>query len=413
MSNLDNKIPGNWKKITLGELINVKHGYAFKGDFISEIPNNNILVTPGNFNLGGGFKRGKLKYYHGKIPDGYILKPDDVIVTMTDLSKEADTLGFSAKVPKDNDNFYLHNQRIGLVKFKNNNFDKQYAYWLLRTKHYQRSMVNSSTGSTVSHTSPSRIHEYIFNLPPLSEQKAIAKVPNTFDEKIENLQAQNITLEKTVQTLFKEWFGKHQVNDTLPKGWRVESLEEIAIHIKNTIKPFDNPDKQYLHYSLPAYDDGLKPVIENGIEIKSNKYILVNNSFLVSKLNPFTPRIWTIFKSGENHICSTEFQVVKPKSKKYFSLIHCFLNSKGFTSELSQKVKGTSSSHQRVNPQDIFDVKLIIPEDEKLIKFNQIVDIMILKKNINQNQIQTLTKTRDALLPKLMSGVVRVQGFTS
>jgi type I restriction enzyme S subunit len=77
---------------------------------------------------------------------------------MTDLSKIGDTLGYSAKVPTDNKN-YLHNQRIGLLIYKNNDFDKEYIYWLLRTKHYQKSIVNSSTGSTVRHTSPKRIQE--------------------------------------------------------------------------------------------------------------------------------------------------------------------------------------------------------------------------------------------------------------
>ena len=198
---LENKIPEGWVETTLGEMINVKHGFAFKGQFISLEPNDKIMVTPGNFKVGGGFKGAKFKYYSGEIPEDYILKPNDVIVTMTDLSKEGDTLGFSAKVPNDNKT-YLHNQRIGLIQFINPDFDKEFIYWFLRTEHYQKSMVNSATGSTVRHTSPNRIKEYVFYCPQkLEEQKAIAKILTAFDDKIENLQAQNKTLEQTAQTI--------------------------------------------------------------------------------------------------------------------------------------------------------------------------------------------------------------------
>lgn len=227
MSGVNENIPDGWVDTSLGELIDIKHGFAFKGKYISEVPNDNILVTPGNFSLGGGFKSEKLKFYYGDIPEDYILNADDIIVTMTDLSKEGDTLGYSALVP-DGNKIYLHNQRIGLVIFKNEEFDKKFAYWLLRTRHYQKSMVNSSTGSTVSHTSPSRIQEYEFNLPPLPEQKAIANILTAFDDKIENLQAQNKTLEQTAQTIFAAWFGKYQVGDELPDGWRVGKYEDLV-----------------------------------------------------------------------------------------------------------------------------------------------------------------------------------------
>lgn len=224
-------------------------------------------------------------------------------------------------------------------------------------------ILGEQSASAYPSIKPIDIENLIINIPgEINEQKAIAKVLTAFDDKIELLQAQNNTLETMTQTIFKEWFGKYQIEDELPKGWRVGKLGDIAKHVKNNIKPFNNPNKLYHHYSLPAYDDGLRPVNELGSDIKSNKYSVENNSFLVSKLNPFTPRIWTIFNSEDVNICSTEFQVVKPNEDNLFSIIHCLLNSKHFTSNLSQKVKGTSSSHQRVNPEDIFEVDLIIPK---------------------------------------------------
>ena len=285
-----------------------------------------------------------------------------------------------------------------------------YLFYKLKTY----DLADLNVGSAVPSLTTAVLNQFPFSIPKdIKEQKAIANILTAFDDKIENLQAQNNTLEGTAQTIFKEWFGKYQVGDELPDGWTYEKLETIADHIKNNIRPFNHPDKDYLHYSLPAYDNGLVPEIEKGVNIRSYKYEVVANSFLVSKLNPFTPRIWTIYNSVDNHICSTEFQVVKPKADDFFSFIHCFLNSTRFTSVLSQKIKGTSSSHQRVNPQDIFDVNIIVPSETDLEKFNSLANPLIKKKDINHRQMQTLKQTRDTLLPKLMSGQLRVNEFKS
>lgn len=92
----------------LGKHISIKHGYAFDGDFFVEEDNGVVLLTPGNFAIGGGFQEGK-KYYNGSYPSEYVLSPGDLVVTMTDLSKTIDTLGYAALVPNDG-RVYLHNQ---------------------------------------------------------------------------------------------------------------------------------------------------------------------------------------------------------------------------------------------------------------------------------------------------------------
>jgi type I restriction enzyme S subunit len=294
------------------------------------------------------------------------------------------------------------------TKIDENKIIPKYLYFKLKTINLE----NLNVGSAVPSLTTAVLNQLTIDIPKnINEQESIASILTSFDNKIDLLEAQNKTLEETAQTIFAEWFNKYKNGDELPEGWQIDSLEKIANHSKTSIKPFDNPDTDYYHYSLPSYDNGLIPVIEKGEMIKSNKYLVENNSFLVSKLNPFTPRIWTIFDSQQNFICSTEFQVVKPKEELYFSLIHCFLNSDEFTSELSQKIKGTSSSHQRVNPQDIFDVELVIPSENDLIKFNSAIYPLLAKKNINHKQIQTLSQTRDELLPRLMTGEIRVNDF--
>ena len=145
------------EKKTLKEFIHIKHGFAFKGEFISTDDNGVVLVTPGNFCIGGGFKEAKCKYYTGEIPENYILEPNSLIVTMTDLSKAADTLGYGALIPLNKKRLYLHNQRIGLVQMISEKLPKDYIYWFLRSYEYQKNIINSATGSTVKHTSPERI----------------------------------------------------------------------------------------------------------------------------------------------------------------------------------------------------------------------------------------------------------------
>lgn len=172
---------------TLRDYIKIKHGYAFKGKNISTIDNNVVLVTPGNFAIGGGFKEDKCKYFDAEYPDEYVLKEDDLIVTMTDLSKAIDTLGYSALVPKSKDNrIYLHNQRIGLVSLDTDRIDKHYLYWFMRSPYYQRTVAATSTGSTVHHTSPDRIMDIEIDLPDLVEQKKISTLLDNIEQKIIN-----------------------------------------------------------------------------------------------------------------------------------------------------------------------------------------------------------------------------------
>ena len=187
-------IPDDWEVKSLGDIFSIKHGYGFEGQFFSSENNQHIVVTPGNFKLEGGFQKQKQPiYYTGTYPDEFKLKPNNLIIMMTDLSKNSDTLGNPAIVPDDG-NYYLHNQRIGLIQIHNDSFVKDYIYLLLCTKEYHESVVATAAGSTVKHTSPNRI--YSINLivsTSKEEQTAIANVLSSMDKEIETL---NTKLEK-------------------------------------------------------------------------------------------------------------------------------------------------------------------------------------------------------------------------
>ena len=174
-------MPKNWSNVLLNDIADVKHGFAFKGEFFCDEKTEFLLVTPGNFAIGGGFQE-KPKYYNGSVPKEYILNKDDVIVAMTDLSKQGDTLGYSALVPESNK--YLHNQRIGLVSIKGHPHLKECVYWLMRTYDYQRFVVGHASGSTVKHTSPKTILSYPAIVPDDESLQVISSTLHSISQKI-------------------------------------------------------------------------------------------------------------------------------------------------------------------------------------------------------------------------------------
>ncbi len=135
--------------------ISIKHGFPFKSEFFNST-GYYIVLTPGNFFEAGGFKReyGKEKFYHGEFPKEYILKTKDLIVAMTEQAEGL--LGSCAFIPEDN--FYLHNQRLGLITInENEELDLCYLYYLFQTKSVREQIRLTSTGSKVKHTSPEKL----------------------------------------------------------------------------------------------------------------------------------------------------------------------------------------------------------------------------------------------------------------
>lgn len=154
-------IPKGWNAIPLKELIDISHGFAFKGEHFSEEPTNDILLTPGNVKAGGGFKSEKLKYYSGPVQEDYIFQQNDLFVTMTDLSKAGDTLGYPALVPHCDRSRFLHNQRLGRVLLKTSEPLRYFIYQCLCTKAYRAEVLGNATGSTVKHTAPKKILAHV------------------------------------------------------------------------------------------------------------------------------------------------------------------------------------------------------------------------------------------------------------
>jgi len=207
------KIPEGWRVGKLGEFVGIKHGFAFKGKSITTEETEQILLTPGNFKIGGGFNDSKFKYYcDTDYPTEYILDAKDLIITMTDLSKEGDTLGYPAFLPEIKDKRLLHNQRLG--KIENNLLDKTFLYYLMSRREYRAHVLGGASGTTVRHTSPSRICNYEFVIPRDQLTDIFARIANRMIDKILLNSNQISTLTKTRDILLpKLMSGQIRVKD--------------------------------------------------------------------------------------------------------------------------------------------------------------------------------------------------------
>lgn len=187
----------SWEETKLSEFMDIKHGYAFKGTFITPEETDKILVTPGNFRVGGGFSFHKFKYYSDSaFPESYILNEGDFIVTMTDLSVSNDSLGYPAFVPHIDGKLLLHNQRVGKVILKQGHYNKKmFLYYLMKTSNYRHYILGSCTGTNVSHTSPTIICDYEFTMPDNEKIRSFdIQVSNLYKKEQQNInQIQTLT----------------------------------------------------------------------------------------------------------------------------------------------------------------------------------------------------------------------------
>ena len=136
------------------------------------------------------------------------------------------------------------------------------------------------------------------------------------------------------------------------------------------------------------------PIPELGTLIQSNKYKVIKNTILFSKLNPHKDkRVWLIPSSiAENSVCSTEFQVMNPKAEKYLFFLYGFISHPENYDEIAAGVGGTSGSHQRIDPEVIFKFKCFLPDDSTLTNYNEIVEPIFGKMHHNR-QIDTDSHT--------------------
>jgi type I restriction enzyme S subunit len=424
-----------WCHCSLGDVIDVKHGFAFEGRFISDKPGGDVLLTPGNFAIGGGFKGDKFRYYNGPSHDGFLLNEGDLLVTMTDLSKHSDTLGFPAIVPSRSDGrHYLHNQRLGRVIVKKPGaIDIGYLNYLLRCADYRHDVLASATGTTVKHTSPERILRFSFRRPPLHEQRGIAYILGALDDKIDLNRRVNETLEAMARALFKSWFvdfdpvrAKAEGRDAglpkpladlfpdsfkdselreIPEGWNVGTLGNVADHPRRVVQPNNiDPDTPYI--ALEHMPKRCIALAEWGIAdgLESNKFEFRRGEILFGKLRPYFHKVGV---APVNGVCSTDVVVVAPTSTAWFGFVLGHVSSVELVDYTNAGSTGTKMP--RTSWAEMAHYSIVLPPPAIGSAFSEMLQPSVDRIIAGIHESRTLAALRDTLLPKLISGELRVK----
>lgn len=390
----------------LGEYISIKHGFAFKGEGITSEDNGVVLVTPGNFAIGGGFKEGKCKFFIGDYPLEYVLSPDDLIVTMTDLSKEMDTLGYSALVPYSK-RVYLHNQRIGLVSLNSEAVDKHYLYWFMRTSQYQRTIAGGASGTTVHHTSPSRICNVDVDFPDVATQRKISRILDSIEEKIKKNEEINENLLQQARTLYQSWFVDYKpFNGDRPSDWIYGTIDDLAKEIICGKTP-STKVSEYYGNDIPFIT--IPDMHGNTYVITTERYLssygaesqrkktLPHNSICVSCIGTAGLVSLTAQESQTNQ----QINSIIPKEGYSPYFIYLLMET---LAVIINNLGQSGSTIVNLNKAQFGKISIIIPTVATIKSFDEIVAPMFESILSNQKENIRLAELRNVLLPRLMSG---------
>ena len=431
-----------WRTVHLADLVEVRHGFAFKGEFIRDNPPGDVLVTPGNFAIGGGFQQERPKYYDGPVQAEYVLQPGDLILTMTDLSRCGDTLGYPAIVPKGGNGRYLHNQRIGRVVIRDEGeVDREFLYYRLRARDYRHEILAGATGTTVRHTAPERILRFTFALPPLDEQRSIAGVLSALDDKIELNRRMNEALEAMERALFKGWFvdfapvrakaaGRrpYGMDDAaaalfpqafeaselgeIPAGWGVACIGDSVRVVGGTTPRTDEPsfwDGGDICWATPKDLSRLT----DQVLLDTERHITPEG---LSQISSGLLPSGTVLLSSRAPIGYLALAEVPVSINQGFVAMVCDGNLPNQyvlrwceTNMDAIKARANGTTFLEVSKASFRPIPCLIPSAEVLRAFIQQVQPLHARLVCNLRESGTLAEMRDTLLPKLLSGEVRVK----
>jgi type I restriction enzyme S subunit len=362
----------------------------------------------------------------------HVLKPSDILFARRGVQ----ATGKTALIRPDEAGFICGTGAIRLrVKSKSSKLDPVYLACLLNDQASIDWFKFHAIGATMPNLNEGIIRAFNFSLPALPEQRVIAATLGALDDKIELNRKMNATLEAMARALFRDWFvdfGPTRARmearapylspdlwsvfpDRLdeegkPEGWEVFRLGDLADHHTRTISPSEHPSELFEHFSLPAYDKGQSPALDHGATIKSNKTLIPTGAILLSKLNPEIARVWLPEAStGHTQIASTEFLAYTGKNGVGRGLLFCLFSDDDFRTMLHAMVTGTSKSHQRISPPDLLRREALVGNAAMFRSFQEVVSPLLDRVLANRSESRTLAQTRDLLLPRLMSGEIRIR----
>ena len=402
-------------KTAIKEFASIKHGFAFEGKYFSSEKQEHILLTPGNFHVDQKLYFGSnTKYYRGPIPEDYVLSKDDLLVVMTDLTKNMAILGNAVILKSELP--VLHNQRIGLVQSKPD-ISKDYLCYLLNSEHVKKYVKATASGTTVRHTSPSKILDVKVHIPPLPEQRKIAKILSTWDKAISTTERLIDNSKQQKKALMQQLLtGKKRLFDDSGKPfegeWKQVHMEEACfVNPKKSVKPADglvsfvpmdavSEDTKLIRHELKRYD-----------EVSKGFTSFANQDCLVAKITP-------CFENGKGAYVdnlhngtgfgSTEFHVLRAREGNCTKFFYYITQTREFRVRGEMNMQG-SAGQKRVTTDYLKLFKVNIPptlvEQQKvasvLSKADQEIELL-------EQQLADLRQEKKALMQQLLTGKRRV-----
>ena len=376
---MSEKIPKEWKWVKLGEVADVRDGTH---DSPKEAIDGKYLITSKHI------KNGKIdfsKAYKISLDDFEAINKRSKVDKYDILFSMIGTIGEMVIVDFEPD-FAIKN--VGLFKTGNKDLSR-WIYYYLKSNDAQAEIYASLKGSTQQYITLGDLRNFPILLPPLPEQKAIVEVLSSIDDKIDLLHRQNKTLEEMAMTLFRQWFIE-PTKDGLPEGWEEVSLGEII-----EISSGKSIEKGKLK------EKGLYPVLGANGEIGRTDDWLYEGELIYTGRVGTLGNVFIVFRNEKVWLTDNTL-VIKPNKNEYFYFVYFTLKN----AKLDEYNSG--STQPLIRQSDIKKIEIFLPKINFLKDFEVISRNLFTKIQFNTSQIQTLEKLRDTLLPKLMSGEVRI-----
>lgn len=397
-------------KIPIGKVATVQSGFAFKSqDWVQEgVPVIKIgNVKAGWVNLDGcSFVPEEV----ARKASAFKLNPGDILISMTGH------IGEIAKVRSEGR--MLLNQRVGKFSIRDPQLlDSAFLYYCLQEKDLKHSMSAHAYGAAQPNISATLIEKQEIPLPPLPEQKRIAGILSAYDELIENSQRRIKVLETMARNLYREWFVHYRYPGhentplvpsplgDIPKGWEVKKLGDIAEVNRAQINARNAPDQ--LHYIdissvSPGQIDSLTTYAFNDAPGRARR-IIQHGDVLWSCVRPNRRSHVQVMHPEPDTIASTGFAVLTA-TKVPFTFLYFATTTDDFVTFLVNNATG--AAYPAVSGSTFEKGDLLIPPAALLKQFGDSTIPIAEQIHTLQRQIQNLRKTRDLLLPRLLSGQI-------
>jgi len=370
-------------------------GESYKDTGVSLIRSQNVL----NFQ----FSYNGLAFIDDEQADdlkNVIVQENDVLLNIT-----GDSVARVCKVPKKVLPARV-NQHVAIIRSDEKQLNSNFLlYYLLKLKEHLLSI--SEIGATRRAITKGMIENLEIYIPEINEQTAIASVLSSLDDKIDLLHRQNATLEKMAETLFRQWF----VEEAKEEWEEVElgNLIDVVIDNRGKTPPTAEFKTEYPLIEVNALNSNSclvdytvirKYVTKETFDTWFRKHLKVND-IIISTVGTIGVFSIHLTKKG----CIAQNLVGLRSSKVSSHFLYCFFKSTVETL-INLDIGGVQPS---IKVPHLLGLTINLPPNDLLNKFNESVESYFNKIAINQTQIHTLTALRDTLLPKLMSGEVKVE----